>query len=150
MIKIEDYLPHAAPMVLVDKLCSIDEESVHCQVVIKTTNPYFSDKIQGVPAYIGVEFMAQTIGVWSGYSTTCKQQEPKVGFLLGARRYIAKQDVFLLGTTLDINATCIMLDNGMGVFKASIAIEGELVVTAQLNVYEPSAEKLLKIKAREE
>ncbi len=60
-------LPHEAPMILIDKLINVTELTVHCQVKIDSAGLFFDKDNHGVPAWLGIEFMAQTIAAWYGY-----------------------------------------------------------------------------------
>lgn len=145
---INQLLPHDEPMILVDRAISVEETSIHCQVDIGPHCIFFDPESQTAPAYLGIEFMAQSVAAWSGYHSLQKGQQPPIGFLLGSRRYKALCDEFTLGQTLDIYAEQLMEDNGMAVFTAKIEFNGELMAQCQLNVYVPSEQKLQEMKIR--
>ncbi len=143
---IETLLPHAKPMVLVDRAIEIGETSIHSQVDIDKHLLFFNQETKTVPAYVGIEFMAQSIAAWSGYQALQRGEEPPIGFLLGSRRYTTECDQFTQGQTLDIFAEQVMEDNGMAVFSGRIEYQGNTVAQCQLNVYVPSPEKLQEMK----
>ncbi|MGF1695618.1 hotdog family protein [Vibrio lamellibrachiae] len=145
---IEQLLPHEKPMILIDRALSVEAESIHCQVDIDKHNLFFNKEANSVPAYLGIEFMAQSVAAWSGYHATLRNEEPPIGFLLGSRRYVANCDTFSQGQTLDIYAEQVMEDNGMAVFSAYIEHNGLQVAKCQLNVYVPSEQKLQEMKIR--
>ncbi len=145
---IEKLLPHDKPMILVDRAIEIGDTSIHCQVDIDKHLLFFNSETQSVPAYVGIEFMAQSIAAWSGYQALTKGEEPPIGFLLGSRRYVTECEQFTQGQTLDIYAEQVMEDNGMAVFTAYIEHQGNKLAQCQLNVYVPSQEKLQEMKIR--
>jgi len=145
---VNQLLPHDEPMVLIDRALSIGEESIHCQVDIGEHCIFFNKESQTSPAYLGIEFMAQSVAAWSGYHALAKGHQPPIGFLLGSRRYKAFCDEFTQGQTLDIYAEQLMEDNGMAVFSAKVEHQGELVAQCQLNVYVPTEQKLQEMKIR--
>lgn len=145
---IEQLLPHDKPMILVDRALDVQQDSIHCQVEIGAHNPFFDSVSQTVPAYVGIEFMAQSVAAWSGYHAFLKQQPSPIGFLLGSRRYTSECDAFSLGEVLDVYAEKLMEDNGMAVFSARMERQEATVATCQLNVYVPSEEKLQEMKIR--
>jgi len=145
---IDVLLPHDAPMIFIDRAVKVEDESIHCQVTISEQNLFFDKETQSIPAYVGIEFMAQSIAAWSGYHAHQKGKEAPIGFLLGSRRYQAQCDEFSIGQTLDIFAEQLMEDNGMAVFTASIELAGEPLAQCQLNVYVPTQEKLQEMKTR--
>ncbi|HDM8133525.1 TPA: hotdog family protein [Vibrio harveyi] len=145
---IEQLLPHDRPMILVDRAIDIQQDTIHCQVDIGEHNPFFNRDTQTVPAYVGIEFMAQSVAAWSGYHALVQGQEPPIGFLLGSRRYTSECDAFTQGQQLDVYAEKMMEDNGMAVFSARMEWQEKTIATCQLNVYVPSEEKLKEMKIR--
>ncbi|CAM2838834.1 hotdog family protein [Vibrio diazotrophicus] len=145
---IETLLPHDNPMILVDRALSIGATSIHSQVDIDKHLMFFNSETKTVPAYVGIEFMAQSIAAWSGYQALQKGQQPPIGFLLGSRRYATECDQFTQGQTLDIFADQVMEDNGMAVFSGRIEYQGNTIAQCQLNVYVPTQEKLQEMKIR--
>ncbi|TKF22705.1 3-hydroxydecanoyl-ACP dehydratase [Vibrio genomosp. F6] len=148
MPTMDQLLPHSAPMILVDRAISVESESIHCQVDIGDHCLFFNPETQTTPAYVGIEFMAQSVAAWSGYHARLKGEEPPIGFLLGSRRYQTHCDEFKQGQTLDIYAEQLMEDNGMAVFTAKLEYQGKLMAQCQLNVYVPSEQKLKEMKLR--
>jgi len=97
---------------------------------------------QAVPAWAGIEYMAQTIAAYVGIKARQANEPIRMGFLLGTRRYSSNVAAFKVGATLTIRAEKIMQDDGLGVFDCRI--KGEAVeVTANLNVYQPPVNTLI-------
>ncbi len=88
--------------------------SIHRQVDnIGDHNLLFNAESQTVPAYVGIEFMAQSVAAWSLHTMRWKNgTTPPIGFLLGSRRYKSLCDEFTQGQTLDIHEQ-LMEDSGM-------------------------------------
>ncbi|MGF1748685.1 hotdog family protein [Vibrio cionasavignyae] len=145
---IEQLLPHDAPMILVDRVIDVQDESVHCQVDIGDHHLFFDPATQTTPAYVGIEFMAQSVAAWSGFHAKSKGETPPIGFLLGSRRYQVDYEHFKQGQTLDIHAEKVIEDSGMAVFSARLELNGEQIASCQLNVYVPSEQKLKEMKNR--
>ncbi|WP_372881579.1 hotdog family protein [Psychromonas sp.] len=139
---ISELLPHKAPMILIDKLVDVDELSVHCQVKIDDSGLFFNKQMSAVPAWVGIEFMAQTVAAWSGYHANTQGETPPIGFLLGSRRYNAECSEFTLGSVLDIYAEQLMENEGMAAFACRIECNEQVLARSQLNVFVPSPEKL--------
>lgn len=75
-------LPHDDPMILIDHAIDIQSDSIHCQVIISQKNPFFDVQTHKIPAYVGIEFMAQSVAAWSGYHSLQKGSElPSVSYL---------------------------------------------------------------------
>jgi predicted hotdog family 3-hydroxylacyl-ACP dehydratase len=139
---IEKLLPHNAPMILIDKMIDVDELTVQCEVTITEQSLFFDEDDQGVAGWVGLEYMAQTIGAWSGFHNLQKGCASPIGFLLGSRRYQSDSPLFVKGMTLHIFGEQLLEDNGMAVFRCEIKENNKLLATSQLNVFVPTPEKL--------
>ncbi len=136
---IERLLPHAAPMLLLDEALRYDEDSVTAAVTLGPDHLFATP--DGVPAHLGIELMAQTCGIWAGAHAMASGGAVRVGYLLGSRRYTAARPWFRIGERLEITATVVFRDQGMGVFDCLIFSDGETVAEAQLSVYQPDQDE---------
>ena len=133
---VEDLLPHGRPMLLLDEALSCDSEGACAAVIIRPDHLFA--RPEGVPAHVGIEFMAQTCGLWAGGFAKRQGGAVRLGFLLGSRRYKAARPFFPFGERLEVTARLVFLDQGMGVFDCRIADgAGEVLAEAQLSVYQP-------------
>ena len=133
---VEDLLPHDRPMVLVDEVLHWTASGMRAAVNIHDDHP-FAIVGFGVPAHVGIEFMAQTCGIFSGIEAKRSNEKIQVGFLLGTRRYAAERDRFLPGERLEIEVTPVFCDGPMAVFDCRIESQGTIVATARLTLYRP-------------
>jgi predicted hotdog family 3-hydroxylacyl-ACP dehydratase len=135
-VPIEQLVPHRGPMLLVDRLLDDDPESVRAEAVVKPTGLFHAE--QGMPAWTGIELMAQTIAAWAGVQRLKSGGTVKLGFLLGSRRYEATQPFFPVGARLVIEARQeLVAENGLAVFDCRIVLDGNVIATAHLNVFQP-------------
>lgn len=74
---VDQLLPHDDPMILIDRAISVEALSIHCQVDIGDHNLFFDAESQTVPAYVGIEFMAQSVAAWSGYHALKNDTTPQ-------------------------------------------------------------------------
>jgi len=142
-----DLLPHDMPLVLVDELIDVQEFSIHCRVTISDKNIFFNHETKTLPAWVGIEFMAQSVAGWSGYHAWKKGNKSPIGFLLGSRKYQAECSDFQRGDILDIFAEQVLENNGMAVFSCYIESNGQQVASSQLNVFVPTEEQLEELLA---
>jgi predicted hotdog family 3-hydroxylacyl-ACP dehydratase len=133
---LEDVLPHRPPFILLDNIESWNEKEIVSTVIIGDASPFLAEK--GVPAFVGLEYMAQTCGAWAGCRAQTKGEDVSVGFLLGSRDYIATRHFFLRGEVLKVKAELDFLDGGLGSFKCSIRDVDALLATATVVVYQPN------------
>lgn len=146
------YLPHRPPMVLVEEVLLIDEDRAHCRVRVgrDTVLAPFLNAGGQLPAWFGMEILAQTIGVWSGWHDRRRNNaEPRPGMLLGGRGYRCKTAGFPAGAVLDAQVRLLMLDEKIGSFDGAILINGEHYAGGRLNIYQPDNIELQQIMQRE-
>ena len=62
---VEELMPHAGNIVLLDKITSWDDNSLSASVAVGADG-LFIDEHNFVPGWIGIEYMAQTIAAWAG------------------------------------------------------------------------------------
>jgi len=133
-------IPHTGDMVLLDRIIDYDDQGLTAELVVRGDGLLGDD--QAVPAWAGIEYMAQTIAAYVGIKARQANEPIRMGFLLGTRRYSSNVAAFKVGATLTIRAEKIMQDDGLGVFDCRI--KGEAVeVTANLNVYQPPVNTLI-------
>jgi predicted hotdog family 3-hydroxylacyl-ACP dehydratase len=137
MPDVRSLLPHAGPMVLLDRVISVDEDSLLAEVCIRADSLFCSGG--GVGAWVGIEYMAQAIGAWAGYYARLRGDTVKLGFLLGTRRYECRHPIFLLGSVLRVHVQRLFQnENGLGSFECSIDNEAGRVATATVTVFQPT------------
>lgn len=134
-IDVETLLPHAGNMVLVQQLIFADEENATATVLVKNDG-LFSGPDTQVPAWVGIEYMAQTIAAWAGFHAHQQNEKVKLGFLLGTRKYTSNVGHFDVGQTLTVEIQMMMQgDNGLGAFSCKISSD-DILVEANLNVFQ--------------
>lgn len=90
-----------------------------------------------LPAWVGVEIMAQAIAAHVGVRCRLSGAPIPIGVLVGARRLHCTTDAFEPGARLTVDVRRVMED-GKGVGIWTCRIDGEGVRSeAQLSVYEP-------------
>lgn len=132
---VEDLVPHAAPMLLLDRVVAYEEKALVAEVTIGQHSPYL--QAEGVPAYVGIEYMAQAVAALAGVRGRLKGEKPRIGFLLGTRQLTSTRGWFRLGERLDIHVASFFEGEGMGAFDGRVEIGGATVVAGRLNVYLP-------------
>ena len=135
-LPIENYVPHRGAMLLIDRLLAADEESAVAEVAVPRDGLYLQD--EGMPAWVGLEYMAQTVAAWAGWRALQAGQQVKLGFLLGTRKFDANADFFSPDALLTVHVQVeLMGDNGLGMFDCTIRSKDEVCATARISVYEP-------------
>jgi len=133
---LSELVPHAPPLVLVDEIVEYDDTSLVAVVGIGADHIFFAEG--GVPAHVGIEFMAQACAAWSGAMGKQRGEPVRPGMLLGTRGYEATIERFSEGDRLIVTVALNFRDEELGVFDCVIERGGETVASAQLTVYQPS------------
>ena len=140
---IERVLPHAHPMILVDKLVDYTATSSACTVQITENSNFYNPQRKSVPSYVGIEYMAQTIAAYANALKLDNDGKVSLGFLVSARNYMTQVREFTLGTKLLIQVELLFKEaNGLSVFDCKIKQDELLVVEAKINVFEPDEPEL--------
>jgi predicted hotdog family 3-hydroxylacyl-ACP dehydratase len=143
-LDLEKLLPHRAPMLLLSEVVDYGETFSSARVHITTDSLFFDAVLGGVPSWVGMEYMAQTIGVWAGYQQLINNKPVQANFLLGCRRYDCNSAIFPAGCTLLLSAHSAYLDeSGIGAFDCAISSENtigseKIHATAQIKAFRPN------------
>ncbi|GAB7127057.1 hotdog family protein [Silvimonas sp. JCM 19000] len=134
---IADLVPHAGPMLLLDALVSVDKGTLTARVTPRADDLF--DVNGEVGAWLGLEYMAQTTAALAGWEGLQRGETPRVGFILGTRRYVTHVSSFVVGQPLLITVTReFEADNGIGVTACRITSpDGVVLAEAMISAYQP-------------
>lgn len=134
--RIETLIPHRGGMRLIDRVLQVDDEHVVAEVEVPFDGLFVRDG--GVPAWIGIEYMAQAVAAWAGHRARAHGGAPQPGLLLGTRRYEVQCDAFPSGARLEIEAKVELVgSNGLGQFDCRIRMDQRDVAAARISVLDP-------------
>lgn len=135
---VEDVLPHRGTMRLVDEIVACDDEAV---AVLASVDPqgWYADAQGAMPAWLGIELMAQAIAAHVGLIAMRAGGRARPGVLLGASRYEAHICAFASGARLRIEAKELLKsEQGHGAYECTIALDGRCVAQAVVKVFQPT------------
>ena len=134
---IEALLPHRGTMLLLDRVIAFEGDTTQSEYVPRP-DAWYANAQGHMPAWIGIELMAQTVAAHVGLLKHDDGKAPKQGALLGTRRYKARQAVFTAGQVLCIKSTMVYRDaSGLGAYDCSIWAQDQEIASATLKVFEP-------------
>jgi predicted hotdog family 3-hydroxylacyl-ACP dehydratase len=140
---VADLLPQSGSMVLIDAVTQIDDDSITTQIKVRDDG-LFSLANNTVPAWVGIEYMAQTIAAFSGYHCLMRGEPIRLGFLLGTRLFESSRSSYPCATLLTVHASKIIESaNDMCVFDSSIEIadtctsNSTVIASAKINLLLP-------------
>lgn len=137
---VDTLLPQSGQMVLIDSIVEAGSDFIVVDLAV-SDDGLFSDENHTVPAWIGLEYMAQAVAAYSGYQRKLKGQEIDLGFLLGTRFYECSVGHFICGERLSVRAEKIIeAANDMVVFDCTLS--GKRVqARSKLNLLMPQDSK---------
>lgn len=137
---VAELLPQSQSMVLLDRVLEIGESHIVVELSVRDDD-LFSKPDHTVPAWVGLEYMAQSIAAYSGYNRKLRGEAIGLGFLLGTRHYQCSVGSFPCGVSLKVRAEKIIeAANDMSVFDCTI--QGDNIsASANLNVLLPQDSK---------
>jgi predicted hotdog family 3-hydroxylacyl-ACP dehydratase len=154
-IPIAELVPHASRAIVIDAL--VEHSALRSIAVAHVDERSTYWEGSGVPAWAGIEYMAQTIAAHGGAEARARGEPPPIGFVLGTRAYAASVDEFPRGCTLTVTVEPEVVDGGFAAFNCAIAIDGVgagaegvgnrgVVASAVVTTYRPSAEEIEKLR----
>lgn len=134
---IEEVLPHRGTMLLLDAVEDYAPTHACCSYTPRT-DAWYADADRALPAWFGIELMAQTVAAHVGLTARLSGHPPRLGALLGSRAFRSQRAAFAAGTTLIVEAHLDYRDeSGLASYQCRIAADGEELSSARLSVYEP-------------
>ncbi|MCY1390828.1 hypothetical protein D9M71_56510 [compost metagenome] len=131
-----ELIPHAGDMILIDRVETFDEEQIVTSLAVRPGG-LFNRTDGSMPAWVGVELMAQSVAAFAGCRARLRGEPVALGFLLGTRKFECNVEHFPVGAHLWIQAKRSLEDeNGMGIFECHLTGPG-IHAQARLNVYSP-------------
>ncbi|NTV74153.1 MAG: beta-hydroxyacyl-ACP dehydratase [Holophaga sp.] len=131
-----DLLIHRPPMLLLEAVLDHGHDGI---LALARVDPgaWYADGEGAMPAWFGLELMAQAIAAFGGLDKRAQGREPRLGYLLGTRAYACTRPSFPAGCELRIRAKLKYLDDaGLSAFACGITLDGEEVATAILKTFE--------------
>ncbi len=134
--RLPDVLPHGPGMLLLDRIAGYTGDTLSCEVDVKPDTKFCDG--HAVPAWVGLEYMAQTLGAYTGISRLQDGKPVQLELLLGSRAYECAVPAFPVGSTLVVIARLLFWDDdGVCAFACEIREQGRLLATAEVKGFEP-------------
>jgi predicted hotdog family 3-hydroxylacyl-ACP dehydratase len=134
---IEAVVPHRGAMLWLERLVSGDERGVEAEARVGA-GAWYLDEAGAMPAWLGIELMAQALAAHVGLRAWASGQPARPGVLLGCRAYRSRAARFPRGETLRVTALRSFSDeSGFAAYDCAIAGAGGEIAAATLKAYEP-------------
>ena len=136
---IETIVPHEHPMILIDTLEQYDQTKACCHVTINANSNFYDQRLNGVPSYVALEYMAQSIAAFANANNKDLGQEVAIGFLVSSRKFKVYVSEFRLGTQLTVHVEQLYLEeSGLAAFDCKVEHKEQLVAKAKINIFQPN------------
>ncbi|MFC7629297.1 hotdog family protein [Paraburkholderia humisilvae] len=135
---IDEILPHRGTMLLIERVsaCTNDTLTAHATV---DAHAWYADADGAMPAWIGVELMAQAIAAHVSVIALRAGGRARPGVLLGSRSYQAHVPAFTRGAPLRIDVKEVLRSTeGHGAYECTIDHDGARVAEAVIKVFQPT------------
>ena len=134
---VSSLVPHSPPMILIDSILDYSDTHLLAAVDIREQSMFYDAALGGVPAWVGVEYMAQSISAWAGVQAKQQGQPIKLGLLLGSRRLKLSEKVLAAGQRYLVRVEQLFRDDsGLASFDCRIAQADTTCAEARVNVFE--------------
>lgn len=143
-----EYLPHDAPMLLLEEVVKVTDDAAECRVTVAESGVLkpFIDAEGNLPGWYALELMAQTVGVWSGWHRRQRGQSSiSLGMVLGARELVCEAGLFPANQQLTITVKLLMQDERFGSFECAISAGMQTLATGRVNTFQPTPEELTSL-----
>jgi predicted hotdog family 3-hydroxylacyl-ACP dehydratase len=135
---IEALLPHRGTMLLLDRVLAFSAQDIAAECTPRR-DAWYADARGNMPAWIGIELMAQAIAAHVGLVKRSEGKPVSPGVLLGTRRFEPAHSAFPAGQPLRVHAAISFRDeSGLAAYDCRIEAAGEKLIEATLKVFEPA------------
>lgn len=137
---VAEVLPQRGRMILLSSVLEHSADHTVCAVEVGADTP-FLDASGMVPAWIGVEYMAQCVAAHAGLEAWAKAEAVRIGFLIGSRRLDFRTHGFRVGQRLTVQSTRTWGEQEFAMFACRLtdAASDVLLVEGNLNVFLPQS-----------
>jgi predicted hotdog family 3-hydroxylacyl-ACP dehydratase len=118
--RVEDVLPHARPMILIDEIICKGADMLSAGLTVRPGVLFFEAE-RGVPAHVAIEWMAQACGAFVGVEALDAGHAVRPGLLLGTRNFRASIPWFKPNDRLVVTVTMVLRDQEVGAFDCVVA-----------------------------
>jgi predicted hotdog family 3-hydroxylacyl-ACP dehydratase len=140
--EIKTLIPHKGKMLLLSRVIEYDiEHSIRAEYDITKDCLFYDPAAEGVPAWVGFEFMAQAISVLTGIRKRENGEKPQIGFILSVPSIRMEIPLFKCGSSVEVRVKETDCTDMIYTFDGAAFLEGKKVMEGKLMVMEVSDER---------
>jgi predicted hotdog family 3-hydroxylacyl-ACP dehydratase len=134
---IEAIIPHRGSMLLLDSVDTFGEDTLSAHASVDP-RAWYADADGAMPAWIGIELMAQAIAAHVALLAMRGGGRARPGVLLGSRSYKALRPAFGSDARLAIHVTELLRsEEGHGAYECTIDAGGVRFAEAVIKIFQP-------------
>ena len=134
---IEELLPHRGIMLWLQGVTAAEDTGIEAHATVPA-EAWYLDADGAMPAWMGIELMAQAIAAHAGLRGRRLGKPARPGVLLGTRSYRADSPSFPAGARLLVSARIASADeSGFGAYECSIRGPAGTLASATLKIFAP-------------
>src|SRR5688500_11415783 len=104
--RVDELVPHPGAMCLLETIEDYGADWLRASVVTRRSSVFAQD--EGIPASLGIEYMAQAASAFAGIEQAQRGLRPSIGLLIGSRYYRAVRTFISIDIRLDVLETIAM------------------------------------------
>jgi len=136
-------IPHNGKMLLLNRIIDYDiEHSIRAEYNITENCLFYDPVFDGVPAWVGFEFIAQAISALTGIKKRANGEKPKIGFILSIPSARMEIPFFKNGSLVEIRVKENDCTDMIYTYDGEVFLENKKVMEGKLMVMEISDERL--------
>jgi len=140
--ELQTLIPHKGKMLLLDRIIDYDiEHSIRAEYNITNNCIFYDPVLDGVPSWVGFEFIAQTVSALTGIRKRAKGEKPKIGFILSIPYMKMEIPLFKNGSAVEIRIQEKDCMNTIYTYEGEVFLENKKVMEGKLMVMETNDEK---------
>ena len=134
--RVEELVPHRGAMSLLESIDEYGEDWLRANLTPTSTST-FADS-HGIPAWVGLEYMAQAAAAFAGIEQAQRGERASVGLLIGSRYYRSMLEIIPFGTRLVVEARLALRDaEDFAAYDCSLSAQGQRIAECTLKAFRP-------------
>jgi len=140
--ELQTIIPHKGKMLLLDRIIEYDiEHSIRAEYDITRDCIFYDPVLDGVPSWVGFEFMAQAISALTGIRKRERGEKPNIGFILSIPSMRIEIPLFKNGSSVEVRVKEIDCTDLIYTFEGAAFLESKKVIEGKLMVMEISDDR---------
>jgi predicted hotdog family 3-hydroxylacyl-ACP dehydratase len=131
-----EFLPHREKMLLISRITEYDIniQFLRSEFDVSEKCMFYDPGLDGIPAFICFEFMAQSVSLLSGLTGKYNNRAAMIGFILSVSSLKIDQTLFRSGDKIEITVNEVQRLDNVSVFQCNAVVAQNTAVQAKLMV----------------